>query len=329
MREEHLRPPAYRRRCGDDLSPSAEGVSSDSLRRIALLLHYISEQNGRAMTKGKKLGEIFVEKGLITQKTLERALVRANRQKKKLGYVLEEIEVITGEEMAAALAIQFGYKVVSDFAKFKFPPALLDMIPADVAMEYILFPLKIEAGKIAIAMADPTENRIVSNIAANSGLALIPYIATRKDIIAAINRHYLGQEAAVRREKTILVVEDDQMLFALLRDVLSKEGYKVVVARDGMEGYKTALTAAPHVILTDQVMPKLDGFGLFDALKNHPETRNIPVILITAKADGNEEATAFEKGFFDFMVKPVREVTLVTRVKRAFLESENRQSLFD
>src|SRR4051812_34253684 len=102
--------------------------------------------------KGKKLGEIFIEKGLITEKTLERALARAKRQNKKLGYVLEEIEVVTGEEMASALAIQYGCKVVSDFARFKFPAALLEMVPADVAMEYVLFPLKLETGKIAIAM---------------------------------------------------------------------------------------------------------------------------------------------------------------------------------
>lgn len=278
--------------------------------------------------KVKKLGEIFVSQGIITQKTLERALERAKRQKKKIGFVLEEIEVITGQELAVALATQYGYRLVSDFARFNFPPALLEMVPMDTAMEHLVFPLKAEDGKIAIAMADPTETKIVSNIAANHGLKLHPFVATRQDILAAINRHYLGKERAPQREKTVLVVEDDKMLMTQLNDILGREGYRVVAALDGMEGYRMALSLTPHVILTDRVMPKLDGFGLFDALQNHPGTREIPVILITAKADGNEEAKAFEKGFFDFMVKPVREVTVTTRIKRAFEDLEQRKSLF-
>ena len=104
------------------------------------------------MTKRQKLGEIFVEKGLVTPTTLERALLRARRQKKKVGFVLEDIEVITGEELADALAQQYGYRVVSDFARFKFSPDALRLLSVDVALPNLLFPLKVENGRLAIAI---------------------------------------------------------------------------------------------------------------------------------------------------------------------------------
>ncbi len=272
-----------------------------------------------SMTESRKrLGEIFVEKGLITEKTLQRALVRAKRLNKKLGIVLEDIEVITGEELAEALACQYGYKSVANFARYSFAADLLRLIPVDVAMQNLLFPLKAENGKLGLAMSDPTETRIVANIATNNGLTVIPFIATRKDIIAAINRHYLGKDPSASKEKTVLLVEDNKMIITMLNNILAKEGYRVVLAMDGMEAYRAALADPPHVILTDKEIPKLDGYGLFDALKNLPETRHIPFILLTGASDGEEEARAFEKGFFDFLSKPVKEASLKTRVKRAF-----------
>ncbi|HEX8961090.1 MAG TPA: response regulator [Geobacteraceae bacterium] len=269
--------------------------------------------NGR-----KRLGEIFVERGLITEKTLQRVLVRAKRVNKKLGIVLEDMEIITGEELAEALASQYGHKTVANFARYAFAAELLRLIPADVALQNLIFPLKAEKGKLALAMSDPTENRIVANIAANIGLTIVPFIATRKDIIAAINRHYLGRDPAAAKEKTVLIVEDDSLIGAMLSNVLTRQSYRVVIAADGMEGYKAAVADTPHVILTDKEIPKLDGYGLLAALKNLPETRHIPMILLTGNGDGEEEARAFEKGFFDFLAKPVKEATLVTRVKRAY-----------
>jgi CheY-like chemotaxis protein len=273
---------------------------------------------GDFMEKKKKLlGEILTAKGLITEKTLQRTLERAKRLKKRLGTVLEETELITGEELADALAIQYGCRVVNKFAQHSFPKELLDLIPSDIAMQHMLFPLKIEGDKLALAMADPTDTRIVSNIAANNGLKAVPFIATRRDITAAISKHYFNKDLTVSEERTVLVVEIDNLLCTMLSHLLTKEGYRVISAADGMEAYKLAVSEAPQAILVDKEIPKLDGYGLFDSLKNLPETRLIPVLLMTASNDPEEEARAFEKGFFDFLTKPVKDVTLRTRVKRA------------
>ncbi|NMC74110.1 MAG: response regulator [Geobacteraceae bacterium] len=270
------------------------------------------------MTKRKLLGEIFVEQGLITEKTLERTLARSKRLKKRLGGILEEMELITGEELAAALAMQYGYRVVENFARHAFAADVLALIPSDVAMQTMLFPMKIENGKLALAMADPTETRIVSNIAANHGLTVVPFIATRKEITAAICRHYLGKDPSVQQEKSVLLVESDNLSGTMLSHLLSKEGYLVKIATDGMEAYKTAISEMPQVIVTERAVPKLDAYSLFEALRALPETRHIPFILLTGSSQKEEEARAFEKGFFDFILKPVNEITLKTRVKRAF-----------
>ncbi len=270
------------------------------------------------MTNRKKLGEIFLEKGLITELTLQRALARAKRLNMKLGIVLEDIEVITGAELAEALASQFGCKTMANFARYNFSPGLLRLIPVDLALQSLVFPLKIENGKLALAMSDPTASKILSNLAANNDLTIVPFVATRKDIIAAINRHYLGKDPTAPTQKTVMIVEDNTVIIAMLSSILTKEGYRTVQAEDGMEAYRVALADPPHVILSDKEIPKLDGYGLFEALKNQPETRHIPVILLTGTSDPEEEARAFEKGFFDFLTKPVREATLVTRVNRAY-----------
>jgi CheY-like chemotaxis protein len=276
------------------------------------------------MNDRKRIGEIFIENGLITEKTLQRALIRAKRQKKRIGLILEEIEVITREELAKALADQFGYKVIDNFAHFRFPAELLDTIPVDIALQHLLFPLKIEAGKIAIAMADPTDTKIINEIISRHGLKVVPFVATRQEIITAINRHFLGKAPHVQHDKTVMLVKFDRLAAGALRDILEKDGYQVILASDGMEAYKYTLAAAPHVIVTDRDMPKLDGYGLLDALKSIPETREIPMLLMTDTIDGDEEARLFQKGFFDFMTKPVKGATLLTRVRRAFQSLEQQ-----
>jgi len=269
------------------------------------------------MENRKKLGEIFVEKRVITIKTVERMLTRAKLLNKRFGTLLEDMELITGEELAEALATQYNCKTVSNLAKLDIPEDLKKLIPLEVAIENFLFPLKKEGDKLALAMADPTETKVVGNIAASKGLKIFPYIATKKDIHAAICKHYIGKEPTITSEKTVLVVEDDNMSRTMLRDIL-KKGYRVVVAVDGMDGYRQAILEKPHVIVADKEMPKLDGYGLLNSLKTSPETRHIPVILVTGTAmNSEEEAKAFDKGFFDYISKPVKEVTLIARVKRA------------
>ncbi|GFO57807.1 hypothetical protein GMST_01320 [Geomonas silvestris] len=279
------------------------------------------------MEKRKKLGEIFVENGTLSEKTVARMLKVSQRLGKRFGTLVEELELVTGEELAAALATQYGCRVASNFAGFAFAPELLSVISVDVAMQNHIFPLKLDNKRLALAMADPTESRIVKNIAANHGLTIVPFIATRNEIYAAICKNYLQKDVSKSTTTTVLVVEDDKLIGTMFGDFLSRQGYRVVFASDGLEAYKAVLTERPQVVITDLYMPKLDGYGLFEALRSVPELKAIPVILISSSVHPEDEVRAFERGFFDFIVKPVKEGTLITRVKRALQFYERKYQL--
>jgi CheY-like chemotaxis protein len=276
------------------------------------------------MEQRKRLGEIFVEQGILSLKTVERVLAIAKKNNNKFGALLEEMGLITPEEFADALAIQFKCRTVFNVAGYSFPPQLLNIITGEVALENHIFPLKLDGNRLAMAMADPTMTRIVDNIAVNNNLTIIPFIAPRKDIIMAVCKHYFGIDVVEPAQKTVLAIEDDKLILTLITNILSSD-YKVYTAMDGMQGFKEAISKKPHVILTDKEMPKLDGYGFLDAFKNVPESRNIPIILISGTTNAEVEAEAFEKGFFDFISKPVKELTLLTRVKRAFDYSEKQR----
>lgn len=106
-------------------------------------------------------------------------------------------------------------------------------------------------------------------------------------------------------------------------DILAKHGYSVDTAVDGMEAFKKIFTQNPRLVITDKVMPKLNGYEFLDAVRKIPEFKYTPMILVTGSSTPDEEKTALEKGFFDIVLKPVREIGLVTRVKRAFESMEN------
>jgi CheY-like chemotaxis protein len=267
----------------------------------------------------KRLGEIFVEQGIITEKTVVRILCRSKLLNQRFGTVLEDMELVTGEELAAALGIQYGFKTVSNLLSYSYPPELLEIIPAEVCIERILFPLHLKQARLALAMADPTDTKVVNNIAENNSLTITPYIATRTEIFKAICKYYLKREYVPTSIDTVLVVDDDPITLDLTSTILRKNGYRVITATDGMEAFKSVIAEKPHVIITDMFMPKLDGYGLLGALQSVPETKFTPVILMSAVAHEDEESRAFIKGFFDFITKPVKETTLLIRVKRAFI----------
>jgi CheY-like chemotaxis protein len=273
----------------------------------------------------KRIGEILVESQILSAKTVERVLPRAARSNKKLGMALEEIELITPEELATALAMQFGIKMISNLSRFLIPASILKHVSSDVAMQHLILPLKVENGWLAVAIADPTNTRILENLSANTGLKIASHLASRPDITAAISKNYLGASEAVTSQRTLLVVEDDKLIQAKLSTLLTGKGYRVVIAADGIEAFKMLITEKPQVVLTDKEMPKLNGYGLLSAMKNVPEMNRIPVILLTGKLTDAEESGAFDKGFFDYILKPVADNSLLTRVKRAMHFYENQK----
>ncbi|UFS70524.1 response regulator [Geomonas sp. RF6] len=270
----------------------------------------------------KRLGEIFVERGLLTDISVARLVQHAKSKEMRLGELLEVLGLVTPEELAEALTIQYRCKKIMDFAKYAFPQSMLRTIPLDMAVKNTIFPLKLEEGKLALAVADPTNQDLFARIGQEKQVKIILFVSTRSEINRAIARHYLGHAIEEPNGKTILVVEDDKLVRESVEKILKRQGYVVETAVDGMDAFSKIFTLKPKLVITDKVMPKLSGYEFLYALRNIPEFRYMPVILMTAAATPDEEKEALEKGFFDFILKPVKDIGLLTRVQRAFQSSE-------
>jgi CheY-like chemotaxis protein len=277
------------------------------------------------MSDRQQLGNILVQAGIITVKTLERALERQKGSGRRLGTVLEEMGVITEEELIKALAQQFGFRTVSGFASHTFHWDILGLVPENLAVQKFVFPLKQKDGMLALAITDPFDHETIDFIAQKTGMKIIPVLATRNDITEAISRHFLGGKPLTSGKLKILVVDDSQSIAAIIQTALLKEGYEVILAHDGVDGLKMAITYLPDLIISDTVMPRMDGYSLKNALAGNPATAGIPIILLTSKASGEDEQKALEAGFLDFIPKPVQTIRVVSRVKRAFELMKTRQ----
>ena len=112
----------------------------------------------------------------------------------------------------------------------------------------------------------------------------------------------------------LLVVEDDRDLQRLFRDILSKSGYRVEQAFDGRSGLEAALKEPPDLILLDIMLPELDGRDVLAELKKHEPTREVPVIIISARGAQSDRRLALELGADDYLDKPFSTRMLLSRV---------------
>lgn len=120
----------------------------------------------------------------------------------------------------------------------------------------------------------------------------------------------------------VLVVDDEQDILELIRHFLSKEGFEVHVAANGAQAIEKAKKVKPQIIVMDVMMPVMDGMEACRQLKELPETKNIPVIFLTARSEEFAELAGFEAGGDDYIAKPIRSRVLLSRV-RAILRRQN------
>jgi DNA-binding response OmpR family regulator len=120
------------------------------------------------------------------------------------------------------------------------------------------------------------------------------------------------------RQRTVLVVDDDPVIVALLRVNFEMEGYRVLTAGDGEEGVATARRERPDVVLLDVMMPRLDGLGAARALRADPDLASTPILLVSAKAQASDIA-AGEEVADDYVTKPFEPLDLLARVERALV----------
>lgn len=114
----------------------------------------------------------------------------------------------------------------------------------------------------------------------------------------------------------ILIIEDERALVEPLAYSLSREGYEVMTAHDGQDGLRQAQIKLPDLIVLDLMLPVRPGLDVCKDLRAGTQTRDIPIIMVTAKAEETDELIGFAVGADDYVTKPYRQKVLIERIKR-------------
>jgi len=117
------------------------------------------------------------------------------------------------------------------------------------------------------------------------------------------------------RGATVLLVDDEDSLRRVMKDLLTRDGYEVVEARTGAEALDQVDRHAPDIVVLDLNLPGMDGYQVLSELRARPATARIPVIVLTAKGDEDNEVRVFELGADDFLSKPFRAKALSKRLE--------------
>ena len=123
-------------------------------------------------------------------------------------------------------------------------------------------------------------------------------------------------EPADRLGQTILLVEDNEDNRIIYTTVLRHVGFDVIEALDGVEAIALARSARPDLILMDISIPQIDGWEATRILRQDPDTRDIPIIALTAHALQDDREKAVQMGFTSYLAKPVEPRAVVAEVKR-------------
>ena len=118
------------------------------------------------------------------------------------------------------------------------------------------------------------------------------------------------------KSKKVLLVDDNEITLKLVSNILGSEGYRIITGNNGIEALKLALQEKPDLIVTDYLMPEMDGMMLIKKLKSQLATRYIPVIMLTSEEDADSEVSVIGAGADDYLIKPVNPKTFLARANR-------------
>jgi type II secretory ATPase GspE/PulE/Tfp pilus assembly ATPase PilB-like protein/CheY-like chemotaxis protein len=163
--------------------------------------------------------------------------------------------------------------------------------------------------------------RAPPRLSPHGGTALVPEPAAAPETLTA-NFELLEEPPLSRRSGPhgqpavkVLLVDDEDSLRKVMRDLLERDGYDVAEARDGVQALDQIDRVGPDIIVLDLNLPGLDGYGVLSHLRSRPATAAIPVIVLTAKGDEDNEVRVFELGADDFLTKPFRARALSARLE--------------
>ncbi len=158
----------------------------------------------------KQLGDILLEGGLVTPDQLQAAYDEHQRAGRALGRVLVDQGVLTEAQLVAALAQQIGMRFV-ELADFPVDHSAVGLVSGALARRYVVLPFGFEDGKLLLAMADPANFLAIEDVRAVTQVDVKPCVATRSDVLAAIDRHYRA-DSDLDEITAILDVEEEEDL---------------------------------------------------------------------------------------------------------------------
>ena len=126
----------------------------------------------------------------------------------------------------------------------------------------------------------------------------------------------------ISRKKKILVVDDEKDLTALVSLHMKMAGFEVLTASNGEKALDLSREEKPDLIILDLMLPKIDGWQVCERLQQDIATQDIPVIMLTARAETEDKLKGFEAGADDYVTKPFSPRELVARVKRVLARAE-------
>ncbi len=129
------------------------------------------------------------------------------------------------------------------------------------------------------------------------------------------------------RGRRLLVVEDNQLMQRMMRELFEGEGYRVVVARNGREALQEFEPHAPEVIISDIIMPVMDGWEFCEKVRSNPATAEIPFLFVTTAREVPDRIRGLRMGADDYITKPFSEGELLARVERILAKVERLRTL--
>jgi type IV pilus assembly protein PilB len=203
-------------------------------------------------TKTKRLGELLVETGLLSEEELARALAEQRVKRCRLGEAIAALHLASEEEIAQALSLQLGVPYIN-MTQTPVEPQAVELIPEKVARKHLIMPVMIDRGNLHIAMADPLSFEAIEDVQFASGYATKPAIATRSDILWAIDQHYhLGSS-----------------LNSIVKDIVEERAVEIVPERSEQdrwdaEDLRKKSEAAPVIRMVDLVIAGAVDLGASD-----------------------------------------------------------------
>src|SRR6185295_5825707 len=162
----------------------------------------------------------------------------------------------------------------------------------------------------------------------SAGVAAVAEGMGIEEAMAEADRHlYLAKQGGLDRvvspedkveapRRKILLAEDDEMIRVVIQRLLEREGFDVTTCSDGSSALASAYENTYSMILSDILMPRLDGFELLQRLRELPDTERTPVVMLTSMGKEEDVHRGFELGADDYIVKPFSSSELLSRVRR-------------